>query len=471
MIPALNRPARLLVVDDDRAFRLSTAALLRAEGHEVSAVEDGASAVAALRDAGTRGARFDLLLLDLRMPGIDGLGVVESLRVWGERVPILIISGVGTVDSAVRAMHLGADDFLTKPVEPEVLAARVADLLERRPDVESAQAGNPSGIVGRAPAMRPFFDALRRVAPTDTTVLVVGETGTGKELAARAVHDLSPRSAKPFIAVNCAALGEGVLESELFGHVRGAFTGAIRDRAGLFEAASGGTIFLDEVGEVSPSLQQRLLRVLQEREVTRVGASHPSKVDARVVAATNRDLGALVAAGRFRDDLLYRLAVFPLTLPPLRERRADIPLLAMHALAGLRARGPGREGLACSPFAMRMLREFAWPGNVRQLFSVLEAAAIHADFGRIEAQHLPEEIRRVARPAMSEPEHDARYRSLEEEGDERAAIAAALDETSGALAKTADLLGMSRTTLWRKLKQYGLSAARSDEFTPPETLP
>jgi DNA-binding NtrC family response regulator len=460
---ASGRSARLLVVDDDRTFRLSTAALLRAEGHEVHAVEDGRTAVAALRDADSSGARFDLVLLDLRMPGIDGLGVVESLRVWGEDVPILMISGVGTVDSAVRALHLGADDFLTKPVEPEVLAARVADLLERRPDLASEGSGNPGGIVGRAPAMRPFFDALRRVAPTDTTVLVIGETGTGKELAARAVHDLSPRCGRPFIAVNCAALGEGVLESELFGHVRGAFTGASRDRAGLFEAASGGTIFLDEIGEVSPPLQQRLLRVLQEREVTRVGASHPSKIDARVVAATNRDLNGLVAAGRFREDLLYRLAVFPLTLPPLRDRRADIPLLAMHALADLRKRGPRRDSLACSPFAMRMLREFAWPGNVRQLFSVLEAAAIHADFGRIEAQHLPQEIRSTARPAMSDTEQEARYRAAEAGGDERAAIVAALEETSGALARTADLLGMSRTTLWRKLKHYGLSSARATD--------
>jgi DNA-binding NtrC family response regulator len=454
MSQSAPRAARLLVVDDDRAFRLSTAALLRAEGHEVHAVEDGPSAVNALRDADARGARFDLVLLDLRMPGIDGLGVVESLRVWGERVPILMISGVGTVDSAVRALHLGADDFLTKPVEPEVLAARVAELLERRPDVEHVE-GNPGAFVGRAPAMAPFFAALRRVAPTDTTVLIVGETGTGKELAARAVHDLSPRSRGPFVAVNCGSLGEGVLESELFGHVRGAFTGALRDRAGLFEAAGGGTVFLDEVGEVSMALQQRLLRVLQEREVTRVGASHASRIDVRIVAATNRDLHALVREGRFRDDLLYRLAVFPLTLPPLRERRADIPLLAMHALAELSPRAPGRAALTCSPFAMRLLREYDWPGNVRQLFSVLEAAAIHADFRRIEAQHLPADLRGTAHPSMS-GDHDPRYRAIESDADERAAIAAALEETSGALAKSAELLGMSRTTLWRKMRMYGM---------------
>jgi transcriptional regulator with GAF, ATPase, and Fis domain len=331
----------------------------------------------------------------------------------------------------------------------------VAELLERRPDAERSGAANPGGIVGRAPSMAPVFAALRRVAPTDTTVLIIGETGTGKELAARAVHELSPRSRGPFLAVNCGALGEGVLESELFGHVRGAFTGAMRDRAGVFESARGGTIFLDEVGEVSIALQQRLLRVLQEREITRVGASHASKIDVRIVAATNRDLHALVREGRFRDDLLYRLAVFPLTLPPLRERRADIPLLAMHALAELRGRAAGREALSCSPFAMRLLREYGWPGNVRQLFSVLEAAAIHADFRRIEAQHLPAEIRQTTRSSMDD-DTDSRYRATEIDGDERAAIAAALEETSGALAKTAELLGMSRTTLWRKMRLYGM---------------
>ena len=460
------RPARLLVVDDDRAFRLSTAALLRADGYSVDTVEDGASAVSALRSADQGGAPFDLVLLDLRMPGTDGLGVVESLRVWGERVPILMISGVGTVDSAVRALHLGADDFLTKPVEPEVLSARVADLLERRPNSESEHARNRGGILGRSPSMHPFFAALRRVAPTETTVLIVGETGTGKELAARAVHDLSPRRAGPFIAVNCAALGEGVLESELFGHVRGAFTGAMRDRAGLFEAASGGTIFLDEVGEVSVSLQQRLLRVVQEREVTRVGASHPRKLDVRVVAATNRDLHALVSEGRFREDLLYRLAVFPLILPPLRERRTDIPVLALHALDVLRARGAGRDALACSPFAIRLLRDYAWPGNVRQLFGVLEAAAIHADFGRIEVQHLPEEIRAGARNSASGALSEARYRVADDGAEERMVIMSALAETNGALAKTANLLGMSRTTLWRKLKQHGLSAVSAGDERP-----
>ena len=441
---------RLLVVDDDNAFRLSTAALLRADGHDVDVAADASAAVQALR-----ARAYDLVLLDLRMPGIDGIQLVETLRVWGETVPILMISGYGTVESAVRAMHLGTDDFLTKPVEPDVLSARVAELLERRP----VTAGNDTavgGIVGRTEVMRSLFASLRRVAPQDTTVLVTGETGTGKELVARAVHDLSPRAASPFIAVNCGALGEGVLESELFGHVKGAFTGAVRDRAGVFESAHGGTIFLDEVGEMSASVQQRLLRVLQEREVTRVGSARPVRVDVRVVAATNRNLAELVDSSRFRQDLYYRLAVFPLIVPPLRDRRADIPLLVAHTIERLRDRAPDSASLTCSSFAIRLMRSYDWPGNVRELMSVVERAAVDAGFGRIEAQHLPPELRRGADPGS-----EARYRATRSADGERDAIVAALEQTDGAIARAAELLGMGRTTLWRKLKQYGLTSDAS----------
>jgi two-component system, NtrC family, response regulator HydG len=443
--------ARLLVVDDDHAFRVSTAALLRADGYEVDVAPDAATAAQTLR---TRS--YDLVLLDLRMPGIDGIQFVETLRIWGEKVPVLMVSGFGTVEGAVRALHVGADDFLTKPVEPEVLSARVAELLERRP-VGQQDDGAIPGMIGRTSVMKTVFAAVRRVAPQDTTVLVTGETGTGKELVARALHTLSPRASAPFVAVNCAALGEGVLESELFGHVKGAFTGAVRDREGVFETAHGGTIFLDEVGEMSPNVQQRLLRVLQEREVTRVGSSRPVKVDVRVVAATNRDLIAAVAAGQFRQDLYYRFAVFPIAVPPLRERQADIPLLVAHAIERLRERVSNSADLACSPFAIRLMRMYEWPGNVRELMSVLERAAVDASFGRIEAQHLPAEVRR-----HSEPGIDGRYRAEQSANDERDAIVAALEQTDGALARAAELLGMGRTTLWRKLKQYGLTPQTPD---------
>ena len=437
--------ARLLVVDDDLAFRRSTAALLQADGHEVDVAPDATAAVEALR-----ARAYDLVLLDLRMPGVDGIQLVETLRIWGEAVPVLMISGYGTVENAVRAIHLGTDDFLTKPVEPDVLSARVAELLERRP-VAARDDAAVGGMVGRTSVMRALFASLRRVAPQDTTVLVTGETGTGKELVARAVHDLSPRAAAPFIPVNCAALGEGVLESELFGHVRGAFTSAVRERAGVFESAHGGTIFLDEVGEMSASVQQRLLRVLQEREVTRVGSSRPVRVDVRVVAATNRNLDSLVASSVFRRDLYYRLAVFPLVVPPLRDRRADIPLLVAHIIERLRERVPEGRSLACSSFAIRLLRNYDWPGNVRELMSVVERAAVDAGFGRVEAQHLPPELRSGAEGGA-----EARYRATRSADDERDAIVAALEQTDGAITRAAELLGMSRTTLWRKVKQYGL---------------
>ncbi|HEX6942407.1 MAG TPA: sigma-54 dependent transcriptional regulator [Gemmatimonadaceae bacterium] len=440
----MSQPSRILIVDDDATFRLTTGALLQADGHEVDSAADGQQAVERLRDR-----QFDLLLVDLRMPGIDGLGLVEALRLWGHGVPILMISGFGTVDSAVRALHLGADDFLLKPVEPDVLSARVSDLLERRPQGGDAARG-AGELVGRSPAMKTLYDRIHRVALTESTVLITGETGTGKELVARAVHSHSSRKSRPFVAVNCAALAEGILESELFGHVRGAFTGAARDREGFFEAAHGGTLFLDEIGATSPSLQARLLRALQEREITRVGSSTATKVDVRVIAATNRDLRDLVKEGRFREDLLYRLDVFSLTVPPLRDRASDIPLLVEHTLGLLRSRLPNGSALVCSPFAMRLLREHTWPGNVRQLMSAVESAAISASGGRIEAQHLHEDLRAGADAASP------RYRSALPEDDERAAIEAALNHAGGTVSRAAELLGMGRTTLWRKMRAYGL---------------
>lgn len=441
--------ASILIVDDDRVFRLSTAELLQAEGYDTDEAENGEAAVRSLR-----AKPFDLMILDLRMPGIDGLGLIEAIRIWGHSVPVLMISGFGTIDTAVQALHLGADDFLTKPVEPAVLTARVEELLARRPQ-QAAPEGSLGGIVGRSASMQELFSRLRSVAPTEATVLVTGETGTGKELVSRAIHQLSKRREGPFIAVNCAAIAEGILESELFGHVRGAFTGATRDRVGLFEAAQGGTLFLDEVGEMSPATQLRLLRALQEHEITRVGATRPIHVDARIVAATNRNLSDLSDRGGFRDDLYYRLAVFPLHIPALREHGTDIPALVDHALARLHARTPGSGKLSLSPLAMRLLRNYEWPGNVRQLFAVLEHAMILASGSRIEAQHLPEEVRRTARVAI-----DSRYRAPADE-DERSIILAALEGCHGVVGRAAEQLGMGRTTLWRKLRQYGI-AARDD---------
>jgi DNA-binding NtrC family response regulator len=393
---------------------------------------------------------YDLLLLDLKMPRVDGLQLIEALRVWGHTIPILMISGYGTVDLAVKSLHLGADDFVTKPVEPEVLSARVAELLERRPN-PAALGANRSGMVGRSPGIQRVFDLIQRVAPTETTVLVSGETGVGKELVARAIHHASLRAARPMLAVNCGALAEGLLESELFGHVRGAFTGAARDRTGVFEAASGGTLFLDEVGEMSLALQQRLLRALQEQEVTRVGATRPTRVDTRIVAATNKDLQQLVRTGALRDDLYYRLAVFPIEVPPLRDRREDIPLLVEYALDRLRTRIAAWRELSCTPLALRALRAADWPGNVRHLLAALESAAVNAGGGRIEVQHLPLELREALDPLPAQ-----RYRAPGDERAERERIVATLKESDGSLSRAADLLGMGRTTLWRKLKAHGI---------------
>ncbi|HSM04386.1 MAG TPA: sigma-54 dependent transcriptional regulator [Longimicrobiales bacterium] len=440
---------RILVVDDDRVFRLSTAALLEGEGHRVTGAADASEATACLaRD------RFDLVILDLRMPGLDGIGLAEVLRTRGEGVPILMISGFGTVDAAVRALHGGVDDFLTKPVEPEVLLGRVADLLRRRPaaggDAREAPLG---GMVGRSDVMDDLYREIRQVAGSNATVLLTGETGTGKERAARAIHDLSDRSREAFVPVNCAALAEGVLESELFGHLRGAFTGAVEDRPGLIRSAQGGTLFLDEIGDVSPAVQQRLLRVLQEREVVPLGGTRPTPVDIRLVAATHRDLRNRVREGAFREDLFFRLNVFHIHVPPLRERRSDIPLLVDHALRQLG--GDGTTGV--SPLAMRALLGHPWPGNVRQLLSALESARIRAGGGPIQAHHLPEEIRNRG-DAIGSGDGDDRYRQRGDDASEKDRILEALARADGVRVRAAELLGMGRTTLWRKMRDYGIDA-------------
>ena len=446
---------RILVVDDDRAFRVSTATLLREDGYRVLEAGNGSEAVEVLEEDSV-----DLILADLKMPGLDGIQLVEVLRRWGEGIPILMVSGFGTVETAVEALHTGADDFLTKPVEPDVLSGKVAELLERRPCLRTSGAPGLGGLVGRTPSMRELFQDIRKVAPSDTTVLIQGETGTGKELVAVAIHHESGRGNRPFVAVNCASLAENLLESELFGHVRGAFTGAVKNKPGLFEAADGGTLLLDEIGDISQGLQHRLLRVLQEKEVTPVGDVNPRTVDVRVLAATHKNLKEETKAGRFREDLYYRLNVFRLEVPPLRERRADIPLLVEHYLKEKAGDEAGQGFSPVSPLAMRILQFHSWPGNVRELFSVLESARIQAQGGpRIEAQHLPRELREGRDEELARGEEEdgtGRYIPPDSRDREREAILAALEETGGVRGKAARILGMGRTTLWRKMKEYGI---------------
>ncbi|HET7460500.1 MAG TPA: sigma-54 dependent transcriptional regulator [Longimicrobium sp.] len=457
---AVAEKPRILIIDDDRAFRVGTGALLADEGYEVDAEPGGDQGLDRLRHD-----RYDMVLLDLKMQGRSGLSVLEELRGNGNDVPVLMLTGYATVDSAVQALKLGADDYITKPCDNAVLRSKIKAVLARREPVLGAGAAR---LVGNTTPMRDVLRAIARVAPTESTVLLRGATGTGKELIARAIHEESPRRSRPFVAVNCSALAEGLLESELFGHARGAFTGAVNERKGMFEEANGGSIFLDEIGDVSPAMQARLLRVLQEREVVRVGTARPVQVDVRVIAATHQDLEAMVEAGRFRKDLYFRLKVFQVRVPELRDRGEDIPQLAAASLAKWNERvEPHRRVPGISDEAVEVLQAYDWPGNVRELMAAVEYACIVCDGKRILPHHLPEEVREGPQPAAhtNGNGHDARKGESRVEpkryqapdaNEEREAIRSALEEANGNRTKAAAALGMGRTTLWQKLKEYGL---------------
>jgi DNA-binding NtrC family response regulator len=450
--------ARILIVDDDRAFRVGTGALLADTGYETEAAGSGDEGLARLRRS-----EYDLVLLDLKMEGRSGLSVLEQLRREGNAVPVLMLTGFATVDTAVQALKLGADDYITKPCDNDLLRSKIRAIVARREHVLGAGARK---IVGSGPAMVEVMRAIGRVAPTESTVLLRGATGTGKELVAQAIHEESRRGARPFVPVNCSALAEGVLESELFGHARGAFTGATSDRKGLFEEAEGGSVFLDEVGDVSPALQAKLLRVLQEREVTRVGTARPIAVDVRVIAATHRDLEAMVEQGLFRADLYFRLKVFQIRLPELRERLGDVPALAAVGVArwNARVRDPERRITGLSDETLEMLAAYDWPGNVRELMAAVEHAGIVSEGGRILPCHLPGEVREGAPDGRGEAAAEAERRGSEsgrryqapEPQAEREAIRNALEANDGNRTRAAAALGMGRTTLWQKLKQYDM---------------
>jgi DNA-binding NtrC family response regulator len=396
------------------------------------------------------------------MEGRTGLALLEELRRSGNDVPVLMLTGYATVDSAVQALKLGADDYITKPCDNDRLRSKIRVILARREPVLGPGA---SRIVGSGPPMREVLRSIARVAPTESTVLLRGATGTGKELIARAIHEESARSSRPFLAVNCSALAEGLLESELFGHARGAFTGAVGERKGLFEEANGGTVFLDEIGDVGPAMQSRLLRVLQEREVTRLGTSRPVSVDVRIIAATHQDLEAMVEEGRFRADLYFRLKVFQIRIPPLRDRFEDIPALAATAVARWNdgASDPTRRVSGLSEEALELLASYDWPGNVRELLAAIEHACIVCEGGRVLPCHLPEEIREPGEGTEPERERKGgeagrRYQAPDPQT-EREAIRQALEAAAGNRTRAAVLLGMGRTTLWQKLKAYQLDRA------------
>lgn len=446
-----SRP-RILIIDDDRAFRVGTGALLTDEGYQVEAAPNGDEGLGRLAKEA-----FDMVLLDLRMEGRSGLSVLEEIRRSGNRTPVLMLTGYATVDSAVQALKLGADDYITKPCDNQALRSKIRALLARRAPVLGSGVDR---IVARSTEMREVLKGVERVAPTESTVLVRGATGTGKELVARAIHEESPRKKGPFVAVNCSALTEGLLESELFGHARGAFTGAVSDRKGLFEEASGGTLFLDEIGDISAPMQSKLLRALQEREVTRVGTSKPVPVNVRIIAATHQDLEEMVEKGRFRADLYFRLKVFQLHLPDLAERPADIEALAAAALERWNSVSePTRRIGGISDETVEVLRQYDWPGNVRELMAAVEHACIVCDGNRILPCHLPPEVlehEEEALPTNGASSESARRYQAPNPEEERQAIIQALDEADGNRTRAAAILGMGRTTLWQKLKAHGI---------------
>jgi two-component system response regulator HydG len=457
--------ARILVADDHDAMREGMVLVLTRLGHEVQGVRGGAEAIAAYRKRPA-----DVVVTDLRMVPVDGIAVVRQLRTEDPDATVLVISAHGTIATAVEAMAEGAIDFVEKPFSPEVLRARVEKAVqiarERRGartdrgrvealDEDAAREHDPHGIVGRSEPMRRVLEQIRKIASTDATVLVLGESGTGKELVARAIHDGGPRRDKPFVSISCAAIPEGLLESELFGHERGAFTGAVKRKLGRFELADGGTLFLDEVGEIPPSIQVKLLRVLQERRIERVGAEGSIEVDVRLVSATNRDLAKMVADGRFREDLYYRLDVVPVRLPPLRERPGDVEDLARVFLARAAPR-MGRAVTGFTPEALELLRRHRWPGNVRELQNLVEQALVFADGPEIRADDLPDGLRRAS--AGARLPHPTGDRSLPDVLDdlEKELVLAAMEKARGVKAEAARLLGIKPSALYYKLDKYGI---------------
>ncbi|HUF51300.1 MAG TPA: sigma-54 dependent transcriptional regulator [Longimicrobiales bacterium] len=449
--------AKILVAEDEEGLRDFIAASLENDGHTVACAADGAGAAERLA-----AESFDLLITDLRMPRLDGLSLLRRARAEQPEMEVILLTAHGSVDTAVEAMKLGAFDYLQKPIgSPGELRLLVGRALERRSFVTARDriARDAPALCPLSygdPVMAPVVEALRRVARTNSTVLFAGESGTGKELAARTLHEWSDRASGPFVAINCAAISETLLESELFGHEKGAFTGATAARRGRIELADGGTFFLDEIGEMKHALQSKLLRVLQERRFERVGGTRTIEVDVRWVAATNRELGQLLASGAFREDLYHRLAVFPITLPPLRERTQDIVPLA-HTLLARVAREIGKHNLTLTESAERLISSAALPGNVRQLANALERAAILADGNVIRPEHLALGTPGApARPAAAAP---AAPQTGTLEDVERAAIEEALAAVGGNRREAAERLGIGVRTLYEKLKRY-----RGDEL-------
>jgi two-component system nitrogen regulation response regulator NtrX len=456
--------SRVLIVDDEPGVRSSLTGVLRDEGYDVESAESGEACL----DKAVRRA-FDVIVLDIWLPGMDGLATLTRLRERQVDAQVVVISGHGNIESAVRAIKMGAFDFVEKPLslEKTVLVVRNA-IRQRHLEAENrdlrARVDRRLTMVGDSYAMSQLREQVAMAAPTNGRVLVFGENGTGKELVARSIHGLSKRHTGPFIEVNCAAIPEELIESELFGHVRGAFTGAVTDRRGKFEVADGGTIFLDEIGDMSLKTQAKVLRVLQEQVVEPVGSTQRTQVDVRVIAATNKDLPVAIKAGQFREDLYFRLNVIPIFVPPLRTRQGDIPLLAEYFMAGF-AHEYGRRPKAFEEGALDLLQRYSWPGNVRELRNLIERLVIMVPGDRIGTADLaflgrdPSDTGETA-PADIEPVlplHEARDRF------ERDYILRALAQQNGNMSRTAEVLGVERSNLYRKMRAFGIAPGKRAE--------
>ena len=444
--------AKLLVVDDELIVRDSLDKWFREEGYDVTTADSAQEALTKMGEG-----RYDLALVDIKMPGVDGVELQKRMHDIDPEMLVIIMTGYASVETAVAALKNGAYDYVSKPFDPDDMAHTVHNALaHKRAEKENerlretvASVVQPKEMVGQSPAMARVFEAISTVGPTDATVLITGESGTGKELCARAIHAASPRHYNPLVVIHCGALAETLLESELFGHEKGAFTGAQYRKKGSFEVADGGTVFLDEIGDISLKTQSDLLRVLQEHEITRVGSSHPIKVDFRCIAATNKDLHLLVEEGRFRPDLFYRLNVFPIHLPPLRERKGEIPILVDHFVKKF-AVSMNKKITRVSPAAINVLERYQWPGNIRELENAIERAMVVAQEPELREQDF----------ALRMPVAEQAGRTLEDV--EKAHILEVLEECKGNQTLAAEVLDIDRVTLHNKLKKYGWKRVTAD---------
>jgi two-component system response regulator HydG len=454
----MREKTRILVADDEESHRIMLRAVLQEEGYEVAEAADGPESIRAVEQE-----PFDLILLDIRMPGMNGIEALMEIRKISPYVPVLMMTAYSSVKTAVDALKAGAFEYLIKPLDIDELKILIEKALEHYHLREENLALKErlgdrfdfSKMIGKSRKMVELFDLLAQVAPTDATVLILGESGTGKELVANALHHNSPRASQPFIKVSCAALPETLLESELFGHEKGAFTGAIARREGRFSSAHRGSIFLDEVGEMSSTIQTKLLRVLQEKEFEPLGSTRTMKVDVRVIAATHKDLEKEVREGRFREDLFYRLNVVPVSIPPLRERKEDLPSLAVHFLSfyGEKNRKELKE---ISPKALDLLIRYDWPGNIRELENCIERAVIVARGQMITPADLPPQIQALSR-GKEEDQGIFFPSGLSLQDAEKALILKTLEDTGGNRSRAAEILGINRRTLQIKLKEYGIT--------------